>query len=262
MRKPAEACRNRMKDWGVRSVSREQSASARVVAVVLGAGQGTRMGQPVNKIFLPIAGKPVIRYALETFERCPQVDEILLVAAAGEEEQLADLARATQCRKVRGVIRGGATRHASEQCALDALRSRIESGEIEIILIHDGARPFISVAKVQQLIERARAVGGAILAEPLHEEELVVQVDAQQSIQRSFAREQIWKAQTPQVFQAPLLLRAYDQARRDQFSGTDTAASLERIGCPVAIVASDASNLKITTAHDLLLAEKLIHYRK
>jgi 2-C-methyl-D-erythritol 4-phosphate cytidylyltransferase len=232
-----------------------------VVAVVLGAGQGTRMGQPINKIFLPIAGKPVILYSLETFERCLLIDETLLVAAAGEEEQLADLARTAQCCKVRGVICGGATRHESEQCALDELRPRIESGEIEIILIHDGARPFISIANVQRLIGQARAVGGAILAEPLHEEELIVQVDAQQSIQRSFAREQIWKAQTPQAFQAPLLLKAYDQAQRDRFFGTDTAASLERIDCPVAIVESDASNLKITTAHDLLLAEKLIHSR-
>jgi 2-C-methyl-D-erythritol 4-phosphate cytidylyltransferase len=243
-------------------VSRKQSASTRVVAVVLGAGQGTRMGQPINKIFLPIDGKPVILYALESFERCSLVDEILLVAAAGEEQQLADLARATECRKVRGVICGGATRHASEQCALDALRPHIESGAIEIILIHDGARPFLSIAKVQQLIEQARAVGGAILAEPPREGELIVQVDAQQGIQRSFAREQIWKAQTPQVFRASLLLKAYDQARRDQFFGTDTAASLERIGCPVAIVESDASNLKITTAHDLLLAEKLVHSRR
>ncbi len=240
---------------------RKQDAPARVVAIVLGAGQGTRMGQPINKIFLPINGKPVIIYAIETFEQCPAVDEIMLVAAVGEEDQLAMLAHHAQCHKVRRVVQGGATRHASEQRALEVLRPRIDAGEIDIVLIHDGARPFISVEKVEQLIEKARELGCAILAAPLREEELIVQVDAQKNIQKSFEGEQVWQAQTPQAFRASLLLKAYDQAEHDQFYGTDTAVSLERIGCHVAIVESDATNLKITTAHDLLHAEKLSRHR-
>ncbi|MBE3558125.1 MAG: 2-C-methyl-D-erythritol 4-phosphate cytidylyltransferase [Ktedonobacteraceae bacterium] len=240
---------------------KKQDRAKRVVAVVLGAGQSTRMGHPINKVFLPINGKPVIIYALETFEHCPLVDDVLLVAAAGEEEALAKLARAAHCHKVQQVIHGGATRHASEQCALDALRPAIDASEVEIVLIHDGARPFISVERVQRLIERAREVGGAILATPLQEEEVVVEVE-EQRIQRSFEGQQAWKAQTPQAFQASLLLNAYDQARRDQFYGTDTAASLERIGSPVALVESDLTNIKITTAHDLFHAEKLSHQRR
>lgn len=232
-----------------------------VVVVVLAAGQGTRMGHPINKVFLPINGKPVVIYALETFERCPSIDEVLLVAATGEEEQLVELAYRAQCSKVQRVIQGGATRHASEQCALEALRPHIDAGEVEIVLIHDGARPFISVEKVELLIEKAREVGGAILATPIQEEEHIVQVDAGQGVERCFEHEHVWKAQTPQVFRAALLLEAYDRAAHDQFYGTDTAASVERIGGTVAVIESDATNLKITTAQDLFYAEKLSRHR-
>jgi 2-C-methyl-D-erythritol 4-phosphate cytidylyltransferase len=242
-------------------VTRKQSFSQRVVAVILGAGQGTRMGRSVNKVFLPLNGKPVIVYAMEVFEHCPAVDDILLVAAVGEEDQLAKLAHAAQCHKVFRVVQGGATRHASEQCGLEALRPQIATGEVEVILIHDGARPFISIEKVELLIKKARELGGAILAAPLPEEEHVVQVDEEQRIQRTFAEKQIWRAQTPQAFQATLLLKAYDQAYHDSFVGTDTAASLERIGYPVAVVMSDTTNIKITTAHDLLHAERLSRHQ-
>ncbi len=235
----------------------KKGASKRVVAVVLGAGQGTRMGQSINKVFLPINGKPIIVYAIDVFARCSLVDEIMLVAAAGEEEQMAKLVHYAQCKKAYQIIRGGATRHLSEQCALEVLRPRIDAGEVEIVLVHDGARPFISVEKVEQLIHKAREVDGAILAAPLEEEERIAQVNSEKYIQRSFERQQIWKAQTPQVFRASFLLKAYDQANCDHFEGTDTAASVERIGGRVALVESDATNLKITTAEDIFLAERL-----
>lgn len=201
-------------------------------------------------------------YAIEAFEHCPAVDEILLVAAAGEEEQLAKLARHSNCHKVRSVVHGGVTRHASEQCALEALRPTIETGETEIILIHDGARPFISVEQIETLIGKARELGGAILATPLQEEEQIVQVDESFTIQNSFEGDLVWRAQTPQAFQAQLLLDAYAQAEQEQFFGTDTAVSVERIGCPVAVVESDVTNLKVTTAHDLFHAEKLGRLRR
>ena len=234
-----------------------KASSKRVVAVILGAGQGTRMGYRVNKVFLPLNGKPIIMYAVETFEHCHAIDEMMLVVAAGEEEQMMKLARHAQCSKVSQVIHGGPSRHESEQCALEVLRPRIEGGAVEIVLIHDGARPFVPVEKVEQVIARARESDGAILAAPLQEEERIAQVSSEHYIQGSFEGQQVWKAQTPQAFRASLLLKAYDQAKRDLFSGTDTAASVERIGGHIVIVESDASNLKITTAHDLFLAERL-----
>ena len=236
--------------------------SRRVTAVILGAGQGTRMGYHINKVFLPVLGKPIIVYAIETFEHCSSVDEVILVAAAGEEKQMAQIVHHASCKKVSHIVRGGATRHESEFCALELLRPSIDAGNIEIVLIHDGARPFISVEKVEQLIRKTRESDGAILAVPLEEEERIAQVDSTHLVQRSFERQQAWKAQTPQAFQASFLLRAYDQAQRDQFYGFDTAASVERFGGRVAIVQGDAVNLKITTAEDLLLAERLSSFRR
>src|SRR5215469_1237053 len=233
-----------------------KTPSKGIVAVILGAGQGVRMGYQVNKVFLPINGKPIIMYAIETFERCRAIDEIMLVVAAGEEEQVKKLAGYAQCTKVSRIIRGGPTRHESEQCALEVLRPYIDAGEVEIVLIHDGARPFVSVEKVEQLIARVREADGAILATPLQEEERIALVGSEHYIQRSFEGQQAWRAQTPQAFQASLLLKAYDQARRDMFLGTDTAASVERIGGHIVIVEGDASNLKITTSQDLFLAER------
>src|SRR5215472_17130269 len=153
-----------------------KASSKGILAVILGAGQGVRMGYQVNKVFLPINGKPMIMYAVETFERCQAIDEILLVVAAAEEERMMKLARHAQCTKVCRVIRGGQTRHESEQCALEVLRPHIDAGEVEIVLIHDGARPFVSVEKVEQLIVKARESDGAILAIPLQEEERIAQV--------------------------------------------------------------------------------------
>src|SRR2546421_6745294 len=117
----------------------KKGASKRVVAVILGAGQGTRVGYQVNKVFLPINGKPIIMYAVETFERCRAIDEIILVVGDGEEEHMTKLAQHAQCAKVGRVIRGGPTRHESEQCALEVLRPHIDAGEVEIVLVHDGA---------------------------------------------------------------------------------------------------------------------------
>ncbi|HEY7416210.1 MAG TPA: IspD/TarI family cytidylyltransferase [Ktedonobacteraceae bacterium] len=242
----------------------KQDALRRVVSIVLCAGRGKRVGHQLNKVLLPIEGQPMFLYSVLAFERCPVIDEILLVGAAGEEGQLNKLVQYVQCGKVRHVIRGGDTRHASEYCALQFLRERIETGEIEIILIHDGARPFISVQQVTQVIEKAREVGGAILAAPLQEEEHIVRVvDETRAIQQGFSDgDQIWKAQTPQAFQAPSLLCAYDQAEREQIQGTDTASVLEQFGYPVAVVNGSSTNLKVTTASDLFYIERLIRHHR
>jgi len=243
-------------------VGEKENALQRVVSVVLCAGQGKRVGHHLNKILLPIEGQPLFLYSVKVFERCPAVDEILLVGAAKEKEQLSKSVQQAQCRKVQHIIQGGNTRHASEYNALQFLRKRIENGEIEIVLIHDGARPLISVAQVNQIIEKARDVGGAILAVPLEEEERIVQVIGEQrNIQQGFSQgDQIWKAQTPQAFHASLLLQAYDQAAREQMQGTDTASVLEHFGYAVAVVEGNSTNLKVTTAYDLFHAERLIRH--
>lgn len=232
--------------------------AGRVVAVVLCAGQGTRMGAERNKVFLPLAGVPIVVRAMRAFERSRLVDEIVLVAHPHETEACRALAQHDGLRKVSMVIPGGATRHQSEYCALNALRGRIERGAIALVLVHDGARPLVSRGEIARLIQAAREEGGALLAEALAGDEIVARVDARDTVVELYPSGRLWRAQTPQGFAAPALLAAYDAAAREGFEGTDTASSVERAGQLVRVVAGSARNLKITTPDDLARAEALL----
>lgn len=234
-----------------------QRSKKSTVAIVLCAGQGTRMQAAQNKVFLPVLGKPLLVYTLEAFSGASEVDEILLVAHPSECAYCeTEIVRHYSLRKVAGVIAGGASRHQSEALALEALRPRIEAGEIDVVLIHDGARPFISPADVDALARDARQFGGALLATPVARDEVIVRLDAAGQAAEALPAAELWRAQTPQAFAAPELLAAYDAARRDGFEGTDTAASYERMGKMVRMVAGNEENVKVTTPHDLIRAER------
>ena len=244
-----------------------RSGGQSTVAVVLGAGQGTRMGATQNKIFLPLGDRPILVRTLQAFEAAPNVDEILLVAHPGEIEYVRrEILAPYPLTKVVNFIAGGATRHQSEQHALDALRGRIDTGEIAVVLIHDGARPFVTPEEIDRVVDAVRTSGAAILAAPLRRDELLLALGNDGQLQSLNARtstedetaDQFMRAQTPQGFAAPLLLRAYDRAAEDGFEGTDTAAALERLGVQVTAIASTSSNFKITTSDDLLRAEALL----
>jgi 2-C-methyl-D-erythritol 4-phosphate cytidylyltransferase len=216
------------------------------------------MGADRNKVFLPLGGRPVLLHALEAFEGAPAIDEVLLVAHAQEVAQCQAVVEDAELRKVVDVVIGGATRHQSEQRALEALRGRIESGAVGLVLVHDGARPFVDQHELAHLLEAAREVGGALLATPLAPSELVVEADDQSAVTAVLPNSQLWRAQTPQAFEACALLRAYDAARHDGYEGTDTASTFERAGHRVRVVPGSSRNLKITTPGDLARAESLL----
>lgn len=235
----------------------------RTVAVILCAGQGSRMRADRNKIFLPLAGRPLLLWTLAAFAEAPEVDEVVLVAHPQEVVLCAEVARGGQrgeAAKVRAIIPGGQTRHQSEQAALDALRPRIERGEIGAILIHDGARPLVTGEDMTHLLAAVRAVGSAILVAPFTPDDVLLRTDDAGNLIAQPTSD-LARAQTPQAFTAALLLRAYDAARADGFEGTDTAASVERLGQRVAAVVGTGSNLKITTPDDLLRAEAILQAR-
>jgi 2-C-methyl-D-erythritol 4-phosphate cytidylyltransferase len=231
---------------------------ALTVAVVLCAGQGKRMGAPTNKVFVPLVGKPLLAYTLAAFESAAEVDEVLLVAHPDELKECRAIVAARGARKVAHVIAGGATRHQSEDAALAWLRARIEAGAVGVVLIHDGARPFVTPDEIDGVALAAREHGGALLATPLESGEIVAAVDAEGEIGEIAITEELWRAQTPQGFSAAELLRAYDRARADGFDGTDTAASYERLGRHVHVVRGSADNFKVTTPDDLVRAEALL----
>lgn len=231
------------------------------VAVVLCAGQGRRMGAPVNKVFVPLGGRPLLAHTLAAFEVAEAVDEVVLVAHADELETCREIATAWGARKVAAVIAGGATRHQSEDAALGSLRERIEAGMIDVVLIHDGARPFVTPSEIDSVVRAARELGGALLATPMEAGEIIAAVDAGGEVGEIAATEELWRAQTPQGFAAGELLRAYDAARAEGFDGTDTAASYERLGHRVSVVCGSGENFKVTTPDDLARAEALLARR-
>jgi 2-C-methyl-D-erythritol 4-phosphate cytidylyltransferase len=231
----------------------------RSVAVILCAGQGTRMGAGQNKVFLPLAGKPLLVYTIEAFRRASAVDEIVLVAHPAEVGYVEVEIVAAYCPDaVAAVLAGGASRHQSEERALDALRPRIEAGAVGVVLIHDGARPFVAPERVDELVGAARQTGGALLASALAPDEVIARARDDGTVTTVFESAELWRAQTPQAFDARMLLAAYDQAGAEGFEGTDTASSFERLGHAVRVVAGDSTNFKVTTPQDLLRAEVLV----
>jgi 2-C-methyl-D-erythritol 4-phosphate cytidylyltransferase len=229
-----------------------ETTAPTAAVVILAAGSGSRVGAEVNKVLLPLDGLPVVAHSVLTALDLPGVEPVVLVCRPGEED---DVARAVvphlDGREVL-LVPGGATRHDSEQAALDVLAARIEQGEIDVVVVHDGARALAPAGLFEETIAVAREAGGAVPT-----------VGLAGLLPRDPATElpagALVGVQTPQAFRAGPLLEAYRAARRDGFDGTDTAACLERYRPELAIVpvASGPANLKITYAEDLVAAGRI-----
>ncbi len=221
--------------------------------VILAAGSGSRVGASLNKVLLPLLDAPVLVWSVRDALALPDVRRVVLVVRPGEEPAVAAaLAPFLGDREVI-LVEGGASRHASEFNALLVLEPDIESGEIEVVSIHDGARPLAGTALFEATLAAARRHGGAIPVVPL----TGIVTAAGQDPRRPLAG-----VQTPQAFRAPELLAAYRAAAVEGFEGTDTAACLERYavegsGVRIAAVASTPVNLKVTFPEDLTLAVAL-----
>ncbi|MEK0317559.1 2-C-methyl-D-erythritol 4-phosphate cytidylyltransferase [Cohnella sp. 56] len=222
-------------------------------AVIVAAGRGKRMGADRNKAYLPLAGRPVLAHTLEAFEACEAVGEIVIVAAAGEEDEAEALARELGLRKVKRVIAGGAERQDSVYAGLAALTS-------EGALVHDAARPLVAPERIAACCRAAEESGAAALAVPV--KDTIKLSDGGGMIVSTPERSLLWAVQTPQAFRRAELMDAHDRARADGAQATDDAMLLERLGRQVAIVESDYSNLKITTPEDLPIAELLLERRR
>ena len=220
--------------------------------VVLAAGSGTRFGHSTNKVWLPLSGRRIISRSLANAAKNFKNGRTILVINPNDEE----LAHATLKREVSGfkveVVHGGTTRHESEYNALAYLAPQIESGEIEVVLIHDGARPLATPALFVEIANAAHRHGGAVptIAVDPHEMDTV----------RS---DTVVRVQTPQGFVARQLLTAYQMAAIDGFTGTDTAACMERYFPEVKTISitADVSNVKITYPQDLAIAEHVLAKR-
>lgn len=229
----------------------------RTAAVLLAAGDGRRVGGETNKVLLPLAGLPVFAWSVRRFARLGCVERVVLVI----REQDRSVVEACLAAELPGLavelVVGGATRHQSEWHALTALAGAVDAGEIDVVAIHDAARPLADAELFTAVVSAAHRYGGAL---PVRDQShLVHRTPGLEPVRgRSVA------VQTPQAFRAGPLLAAYRQAERDGFEGTDTAAGFARYRDPagealrIRCVRSPATNLKITFAEDVAVAERLL----
>ncbi len=237
----------------------ESQKDPAVVGVVLCAGQGTRLGAGQNKMYVPLGTKPLVVHTIEALAAAESMDSIVAVAHPSEVEYFRqEIVGRFGLRRVRDVIAGGSTRHQSEALALASLRKEIEAGAIDVLAIHDGARPFVTADEVDRVVAAAAEYGGALLAAPVPAEDVIARVGEDGAVLELYPSTDVWRAQTPQAFLAARLLAAYDAAQTAGYEGTDTAASYERLGYTTHVVIGSEANVKITTPEDVLRAEAFL----
>ena len=227
----------------------------RVVAIIPAAGEGRRMGGTVEKQFLQLQGMPVLAHTLGVFEKSPEVDGVVLVVSPQQRQALKERVLGPYpCRKLLGVVDGGSERQDSVARGLEAV-----PGDCELVVVHDGVRPLVTVELLGAVLEAANHHGAALAAIPAGE---TVKRAKEEVVAETLERETIWLAQTPQAFQTSLLRLAYEKASRDKMMVTDDAALVESLGVSVHLVPGSPENIKVTTPTDLIIAEALLKKRE
>jgi 2-C-methyl-D-erythritol 4-phosphate cytidylyltransferase len=217
-------------------------------AIIVAAGSSKRMG--FNKLLAPLAGQPVLRRTLSAFQRCTAIDEIIVVASEGLRMEVG-VWHASGLDKVVKVIPGGAERHLSVHAGLLALNPACD-----IVAVHDGARPLISVNQISRCVEAAKTQNAVACARPMTE--TLKRCDSDGRITASIDRANAWIMETPQVFKRDLLVRAYDAVIRDRILVTDEVSAVQHLNEPVFVIENAEPNPKITFPADIVLAQRFV----
>jgi 2-C-methyl-D-erythritol 4-phosphate cytidylyltransferase len=224
-----------------------------VGAVVVAAGQGVRAGGDIPKQYQLIGGIPMVLRALRPFTSHPDVAQVVLVLPADDAAHppafLSDLSGSSASF---AIVPGGSRRDESVRAGLVALR-----GECTVVLVHDGARPFVDRRIIDTVIELARRGEGAVPAVPLNDTLKRASNRDATRVERTLPRTRLWRAHTPQGFPRSVLEEAHARGARAGHRATDDAALVEAIGVAVRLVPDSSSNLKVTTPEDFALAEVL-----
>ncbi len=224
-----------------------------VTAIIVAAGEGRRIGGPVSKSFLPIAGRPLVLRTLDRFFSTQSIEKVILVVADKELGQSQRLIASDPNLSHRSWVlqAGGASRQESVRRGLDRL-----DPDCEIVAIHDGARPFVSSSLIDRCIEEAYRVGAVVIGVPVRD--TIKVVSEEHWVQATPARNTLWEIQTPQVFRKEIIVQAHDWGDRQAMEATDDSTLVEQIGKPVFLLEGERTNIKITVPEDLLLAEALL----
>ena len=223
-------------------------------AIIVAGGAGSRVQARVNKVFIEIEGRSILERSLQLFESSSLVADMVLVARQADLSSCESLQG--RFPKLSAVVAGGDVRHRSEFAGVRALAARIDSGEIDTVLVHDAVRPFASHRLIEQLLVGIKRTVGCVPGLPLDARTVQVADGWIAGYPRN-----LWAVQTPQAFQATWLLEAHNKAARQGFVGTDTASVVEWAGGDVAVIEGEPDNIKITTPDDLDRARQIARSR-
>ena len=221
-----------------------------VSIVIVAAGRGTRMGRG-DKLFLDVAGLPLVGHTLRRFDQLPEAGEIIIVTRDDARPLFEDLAKRIGAKKPWRLVAGGAARQDSVWNGVNAT-----AAESELVVIQDGARPCTQRSAIQATLAAARETGAAVLAKRVSD--TLKRGDGQAQIAGTIDRENVWAVQTPQVFRREIILAALAKVRDEGLSITDDTAACEALGQAVKLIECDTPNPKATTPADLPYIESLL----
>ncbi|MBA4389593.1 MAG: 2-C-methyl-D-erythritol 4-phosphate cytidylyltransferase [Syntrophus sp. (in: bacteria)] len=228
----------------------------RTLAIILAGGAGKRMGAATNKQFLLIDNKPIIVHTLQIFESCRSIDSIYLVVNQKDLPVIQkEILETYQFNKVTKLVIGGRLRQDSVRNGLEAIE-----GPCDIVVIHDGARPFVSPSFIEKgifLMEMFNAVIPALPAK-----DTIKAVSKEGFVSKTLPRDSLWQVQTPQTFKYELIVKAYRDGMAKKLYGYDDATFVEHLGKKVKVIEGSPYNMKITTPEDLIIAQGILSQLK
>jgi 2-C-methyl-D-erythritol 4-phosphate cytidylyltransferase/2-C-methyl-D-erythritol 2,4-cyclodiphosphate synthase len=224
----------------------------KIAVIIAAAGSGNRMGSGIPKQYMEILGKPVLTRSVEAFENNASTDEIYLVVNQDFTDFCRELylGERSGMGKVKGIVPGGAQRQDSVYAALSTIPE-----DVDFVLVHDGARPFVTEETIEALIEGTVKHGAAVAAVPVKD---TIKSAEDGIFSETLDRSRLYSIQTPQGFGRKLLKQAYERAFSENFYGTDDAVLVEKMGEKVYLVKGDYHNIKITTKEDIILGEAIL----
>ena len=211
------------------------------------------MHSNVRKQFIEVLGKPVIAYALDAFQQCDYVDEIILVVSKEDIVYANDIVKAFELDKVKKIVSGGKRRQDSVLCGLKEI-----SDKADIVAVHDGARPLVRTEDIKNVIDDALVFDAATLG--VKAKDTMKMIDENNTVLSTLNREFLYSIQTPQVFRREVLLQGYENAMENELEFTDDSSLVEATGVSVKVTEGSYDNIKITTPEDLIYMEAMVEF--
>lgn len=220
--------------------------------IICAAGVGKRMNSVIAKQYIELQGKSILAHTVDAFEKSDDINEIVIVTGSEDTDFVKkDIVEKYGCKKVKNVVAGGKERQNSVYNGLKAV-----SADTDIVIVHDGVRPFISNEDIKKIIEETKIYKACVSG--VRVKDTIKICDNDGNITSTPDRAALWAAHTPQVFEFELLKKAYEKAFEDNILGTDDSMLVERLGVKVKMVEGSYNNIKITTPEDLYIGENIL----